>query len=257
MSAQSNLLSFGNQMDSTAGRHDCLCARGSGHSNIKRYIRPLTMLPCNAAAPADGVPQNLPRRNIEMTRKPSAAIETARLVLDALDQRDAESLFDYRGNPEVWRYQGWRPASVADSRDFIARQSGVAFGEAGAWCQLAIRRKPTRELIGDLGVHFPASDTEPAEFGISLSPAHQRKGYAREVMTACIALAFRQWGHRRLVASVDPRNTASMALFRALGFRQEAHHVESYCLRGEWVDDVIFAMLAREWSARSDSDSDR
>ncbi|KVE43216.1 GNAT family acetyltransferase [Burkholderia sp. BDU5] len=192
-----------------------------------------------------------------MTRKTSAAIETARLLLDTLDQRDAEGLFDYHGNPEVWRYQGWRPASVVDSRDFIARQSDIAFGEAGAWCQLAIRSKPTRELIGDLGIRFPATDTEPVEFGISLSPAHQRKGYAREVMTACIDLAFRQWGHRRLVASVDPRNIASMALFQALGFRQEAHHVESYYLRGEWVDDVIFAMLAREWSAHCDSDSDR
>jgi len=32
-----------------------------------------------------------------------------------------------------------------------------------------------------------------------------------------------------------------------LGMRQEAHHVESYLFRGEWVDDVVFALLAREW----------
>jgi len=52
-----------------------------------------------------------------------------------------------------------------------------------------------------------------------------------------------------LIGSVDPRNTASMALCRSLGLRQEAHHVESYRFRGEWVDDVIFALLAREWLA--------
>jgi RimJ/RimL family protein N-acetyltransferase len=64
-------------------------------------------------------------------------------------------------------------------------------------------------------------------------------------------LAFGEWGYRRAVGSVDPRNVASMALLRSLGFRQEAHHVESCLIRGEWVDDVVFAMLAREWRAGS------
>ena len=30
--------------------------------------------------------------------------------------------------------------------------------------------------------------------------------------------------------------------------RQEAHLIESLWSKGEWVDDVIFAMLAREWT---------
>jgi len=40
-----------------------------------------------------------------------------------------------------------------------------------------------------------------------------------------------------------------MALCRALSMRQEAHHVESYRFRGAWVDDAVFALLAREWPA--------
>ncbi len=56
---------------------------------------------------------------------------------------------------------------------------------------------------------------------------------------------------RRIVASVDPRNDASMAMLGRLGMRQEAHFREAYLLRGEWVDDVVFAMLAREWAAAS------
>ncbi|MFD2273768.1 GNAT family N-acetyltransferase [Undibacterium arcticum] len=102
-------------------------------------------------------------------------------------------------------------------------------------------------MIGDFEVRFPATTEDPIEFGLSLRPVHQRKGYAREVVATGINLAFRQWGCRRLICSVDPRNTASVTLFRALGFRQEAHHVESYHFRGEWFDDVIFAMLAHEW----------
>jgi len=40
-----------------------------------------------------------------------------------------------------------------------------------------------------------------------------------------------------------------MAMLLALGMRQEAHHRESLWLHGEWVDDVVFALLASEWRA--------
>jgi RimJ/RimL family protein N-acetyltransferase len=29
--------------------------------------------------------------------------------------------------------------------------------------------------------------------------------------------------------------------------RQEAHHIESYLFRGEWADQLVFAILAHEW----------
>jgi RimJ/RimL family protein N-acetyltransferase len=37
--------------------------------------------------------------------------------------------------------------------------------------------------------------------------------------------------------------------------RQEAHFRESLLFRGEWVDDVVFALLAREWRDRGVNDA--
>lgn len=51
----------------------------------------------------------------------------------------------------------------------------------------------------------------------------------------------------RVFASVDPRNTRSLALLERVGMRQEAHFRESLWFKGEWVDDVVFAILAAEW----------
>ena len=48
---------------------------------------------------------------------------------------------------------------------------------------------------------------------------------------------------------MDPHNTAVIELFKRVGMRQEAHMVESLWLNGEWVDDVIFAILEREWQS--------
>lgn len=183
-----------------------------------------------------------------MNPSKAPATHTKRLKLDAFRPEDAASLFAYRGDPEVARYQGWQPTCEADAAAFIAEQARCIFGTADSWYQLAIRSKSTGHLIGDFGVHFPASTDEAIEFGLSLTLAAQGHGYAREVMIAGIDHAFRDWGYRRLVGSVDPRNTASVALCRSLGMRQEAHHVESYRFHGEWVDDMIFALLAREWA---------
>jgi RimJ/RimL family protein N-acetyltransferase len=49
-------------------------------------------------------------------------------------------------------------------------------------------------------------------------------------------------------ASTDPRNLRAIALLHRLGFRKEAHCIESLWFKGEWADDLIFAILRREWN---------
>jgi RimJ/RimL family protein N-acetyltransferase len=173
-------------------------------------------------------------------------LTTPRLLLDRLHPEDAPALFACRADPAVARFQGWRPASVEEVRAFIDTQGEPA---PGLWFQRAIRLRDDTALIGDLGVCLPATPGDSVEFGISLASAHQGRGYAREALLALFRQGFDVLGWRRVHASVDPRNTACMALLHALGMRQEAHFRESLWLHGEWVDDVVFAMLAREWNA--------
>ena len=176
-------------------------------------------------------------------------LQTARLRCNALQLADAPALFGYRGDPDVARYQGWRPMSLADAESFIRNQSDAREPVAGQRFQRAIRLDGDDALIGDFGVCL--SDDRQAEFGITIAPAQQGKGLAREVLQTLLHALFGRLDVHRVHASVDPRNVPSMALLRATGFRQEAHFRESLWFRGEWVDDVIFAMLAREWHAKS------
>ncbi|MDE2156606.1 MAG: GNAT family N-acetyltransferase [Xanthomonadaceae bacterium] len=174
-------------------------------------------------------------------------IDTARLRLDALRPQDAQALFDYRANPQVARYQGWRPASIAEAGDFIACQADASLARPDSWFQRAIRLREDGRLIGDAGIHMPGDADGSVEVGISIAPVCQGRGYAGEALRALFDLLFVTLGRHRIHASVDPRNVASMALLRSLGMRQEAHFRESLRLHGVWVDDVVFAMLAREW----------
>lgn len=47
--------------------------------------------------------------------------------------------------------------------------------------------------------------------------------------------------------SVDPENTNSIQLLEKIGFRKEAHFVESLFINGKWVDDLIYAMIDKDW----------
>ena len=85
------------------------------------------------------------------------------------------------------------------------------------------------------------------EVGCTLKKTFQGKGYATEALTAMVNYFFTILKKHRIVASIDPRNTASIRLIERLGFRKEAHFKESYFLRGEWVDDIIYAMLDKDW----------
>lgn len=169
-------------------------------------------------------------------------LETPRLRLDALHPEDAPALFRYRSDPEVARYQGWQPVALADADRFIGKQPATPM--PGAWFQRAIRWRDGA-LIGDLG--FCLSGDGLGEFGITMAPEQQGRGFAREAAQALLGELFGRLDVHRVHASVDPRNDAGMALMRSLGLRQEAHFRESFRHRGEWVDDAVFAMLAREW----------
>eukprot|EP01116_Phalansterium_solitarium_P001592 TRINITY_DN11402_c0_g1_i1.p1 TRINITY_DN11402_c0_g1~~TRINITY_DN11402_c0_g1_i1.p1 ORF type:complete len:193 (+),score=22.37 TRINITY_DN11402_c0_g1_i1:383-961(+) len=173
--------------------------------------------------------------------------ETSELTIDALRPGDAEALFAYRGDPSVSRFQGWQPTSLTEAAEFIAIQQTVAFATAGTWCQRAIRLRGSGELVGDLGLHFPDDSTGSVELGITLAPGHRGRGYARMALTAALDVVFGRLNYHRVVASVDPRNADCVALLRKLGLRQEAHHVQSLYCRGEWIDDLVFAMLRSEW----------
>jgi len=180
-------------------------------------------------------------------------ILTPRLRLTRLTAADVPAVHAYRADPDVGRYQGFAPGSAADVEAFVAGLADT-FDTPGTWYQFGLRLRPTGELVGDLGVRFPADDPDQAELGLTLAPAHQGRGLATEAVTGALDHLFGPAGKHRVFASVDPRNAPSVALLRRAGFRQEAHFRESMRFKGAWADDLVFGILAREWRERRGGD---
>jgi RimJ/RimL family protein N-acetyltransferase len=182
----------------------------------------------------------------------SSALEimTQRLIMTALTGDDAVDLFSYRSDPEVCRYQTWAPSSLGEAQRFIDSFRSIAFDTPGTWFQLGIRLRDYRVLIGDLGVHFLPDEPEQVEIGVTVAPGHQGLGFGTEAVEGLLGHLFGPLRKHRALASVDPRNLPSVRLMQRVGMRQEAHFRESLHVRGEWVDDLVFALLQSEWSGR-------
>ncbi len=178
----------------------------------------------------------------------SIRLISSRLLLRPIHLADASGVFQYRSNHLVNRYQGWIPETIADVNDFIVNRVSPVINEPGTWFQFVIIIQDTGELVGDIGVHVSAENNFQVELGITLNEVFQGNGYATEALREIISYLFNQLGKRRIIASIDPRNLRSVSLFERLGFRREAHFRESLFINGEWVDDLVYAMLKDEWN---------
>jgi RimJ/RimL family protein N-acetyltransferase len=142
--------------------------------------------------------------------------------------------------------QLWIPENVDEVMGFVSKSAEVDFGTPDTWFQLVLVTKATDEIVGDIGLRFPANKPEQVEIGGTLSVPCQHKGYATEALAAILDYLFVKMEQHRAFASTHPTNKTAIALLERMGMRQEAHFHRSLRVRGEWVDDVIYAMLRDE-----------
>jgi len=174
---------------------------------------------------------------------------TDRLFIRPLNTEDKPSIYKYRSDSDTNKYLSSAIQTMDDMDDFFRKISNQ-INVAGTWFQFAIIKQDSSLLIGDIGVHFlETSDNRQVEIGYTLDKDFRGKGYASEALTKIIDYLFTQLNKHRIIASIDPGNINSIKLIERLGFRKEAHFVESLYLQGKWVDDIIYAMLAREWKS--------
>jgi RimJ/RimL family protein N-acetyltransferase len=93
-----------------------------------------------------------------------------------------------------------------------------------------------------------------AEIGWCIDPAVEGNGYATEAVVELIRVAFEELGLRRLIANCFADNTPSWRLMERVGMRRELYAVsESLHRSGEWLDGMMYALLADEWRSRPSS----
>ena len=131
----------------------------------------------------------------------------------------------------------------------VRRMPGVAFEREGEGLHLAADLRSTGQLIGEFNLFLAREVHRQGEVGFVVHPDHQGLGYAAEGAGLMLRLGFEDLGLNRIIGRCDGRNVASAALMERLGMRREAHLVENEFVKGGWTDELVYAILDREWRA--------
>ena len=173
-------------------------------------------------------------------------LETPRLILREFRADDFDDLYAMQCRPESVRYEPDKDA--AGVRAYLEGAARAALVDPRTHYRLAITIRPNDTACGLIGLALNFDMTRDWEIGWMVHPDEWGKGYASEAARRVLAFAFSELDAHRVIAFCDAENRASERVMQKLGMRREAHMLQTRLLRGEWRDELLYAVLESEWA---------
>jgi RimJ/RimL family protein N-acetyltransferase len=170
-------------------------------------------------------------------------IETARLILRPVTAADLDGFAAFAADPAAMRFMGGvAPRPVAWRAMMVM---------AGCWAQdgfamFSVIEKTSGQWIGRIGPWRPEG-WPGTEIGWGLLPAWHGRGYATEAAAASMDFAVERLGWTDIIHTIDPENTASIAVARRLGSRNRGPGALPAPYEAARID--IWGQTAAEWRA--------
>jgi RimJ/RimL family protein N-acetyltransferase len=160
-------------------------------------------------------------------------LETERLRLREMADSDLDQMAALLGDPEVMRYYP-APKSRDEAQRWIDwNKRNYAEHGFGLWVVESIEG----DFVGDCGLTWQTVDgTREVEVGYHVRRSAQGNGYATEAATACVQFA-RKRGIERLVAIINPANTASQRVAVKVGLKLEKRVTKN------GLEQVVYAAI--------------
>lgn len=178
-------------------------------------------------------------------------IQTGQLTLRELRPDDRDDIHAIYSQPEVSRYLYTEPMDLDAAGRYAIERSDPVVAQEGDGVNLAGVLRETGHLVATFYIHLISVTHRQGEVGYVVSPSYAGRGLATEGARAMLSVGFDSWRMHRMIGRCDARNAASAAVLRRIGMRQEALFRENEWVKGEWTDELVFAILAEEWRARS------
>lgn len=207
--------------------------------------------------PADEIALGPARARIPL----SFTLTTERLVLRPFRASDVRALraFAIENDAHLGPWSP-RPRSAASARSIVEIAGRVA-AQRKAWRDdrgyafaVTLRAPGTRAGAGPMVGRVALNEIvrgafQNAYLGYLVGAPFQGRGLAREAVAAALGFAFGIAALHRVQAAIMPHNARSLALARALGFREEGFAERYLNIDGDYRDHVIFAMTREDFGA--------
>ena len=182
-----------------------------------------------------------------------AILETDRLWFEPLREMHAALLFPLVSDPAMYRFIPQQPpselAALATRYRRLERRSPPAGDEV--WLNWALRLKTDGTYVGLLQTTLRPSKAS-AYIAYEVGVPHQRRGYATEACRRLLALLF-EHEVDRVIAEVDSRNAASLALLRRLNFGEDEYTENADHFKGSPSHEFRFVITATQYRQTLDT----
>ena len=104
------------------------------------------------------------------------------------------------------------------------------------------------ELAGDALLWGVDQHNRSAHLGLAMLPSFRGRGLGTDVVRVLCHYGFVVLGLHRIQIETLTDNEAMIRIAQRVGFRREAVHRHASWVMGEFLDDLVLGLLAREWT---------
>jgi ribosomal-protein-alanine N-acetyltransferase len=174
-------------------------------------------------------------------------LRAGQVVLRELRASDAASLFALLTTEEVARFISPPPETVDGFERFIAwtlRQRA-----AGTYVCFAVTVAGFDTAVGIFQVRRTEPRSDVAEWGFAIGSMFWGSGMFLDSAALVLDFAFDTLGLRRMEARAAVINSRGNGALHKLGAVQECVLRKSFAKNGEYLDQILYAMLDADWRA--------
>jgi RimJ/RimL family protein N-acetyltransferase len=175
------------------------------------------------------------------------------VVLRELRISDAASLFALLTAREVTRFISPPPSTVEGFERFIAWTHRQRI--AGAYACFAVTLKGFNTAIGIFQVREAGPGFSTAEWGFAIGSPFWGTGVFKEGAQLVLEFAFETLGVHRLEARAAVKNGRGCGALLKIGAVPEGALRKSLHCNGEYLDQVLYAIVEDDWRASRDASS--
>ncbi|MFF8472715.1 GNAT family N-acetyltransferase [Streptomyces sp. NPDC015414] len=171
-----------------------------------------------------------------------------RTVLRPFTEADADAMGEIVADPEVVRF------TFEPSTELTPDRLRTWYGSratAPDRLDLAVTDPETGEVLGEVVLYEYDAAARSCTFRTLIGPRGRGRGIGTEATRLIVAHGFGSLGLHRVELAAWAHNHRALRVYEKAGFVVEGVRREVQVREGEWADEVIMAILDREWAALS------
>lgn len=169
------------------------------------------------------------------------------IYLREFEFEDWKAVHRYASQEKACIYQPWGPNNEDQTKEFLYKIIKDSLEEPHTRYAFAVELKGNGIVIGAGELNIRDEGNRIGEISYIINPEYWGRGYATEAAKLLLYFGFSSLNLHRILATCDPRNTASSRVLEKVGMKYEGRMREVLLIRDGWRDSSLYSILEKEW----------